>query len=481
MTSNTLSAAPAIHLCGYQKRWLADKSRFKIGMFARQTGKTFTSTLDIADDCFAAEARGGRTRWVILSRGERQAKEAIEGLKMHCRAYGAAIEEISFDWHGDDVTYKALEVVLPGGSRITALPANPDTARGFSANVLLDEFAFHRDSRAIWAALFPVISAGFRIIVTSTPNGKANKFYELMTADDAVWSRHTVDIYQAVAEGLPRDIDGLRAGLADEDAWAQEFELQWLDEASAWLSYDLISGVEDAGAGDPRGYQGGHCYLGNDIAARHDLWVTWVLEQVGDVLWTREVVILRRASFAEQDAQFDRLMRTYRIARACMDQTGMGEKPVQDMQRLYGESTIEGVLFTGPNKLVMATRAKEAFEDRTIRIPLGDQKLRHDLHLLKKVAGPTGTPRFVAEDNTGGADSHADRAWALFLALNAAGQGHDVYEYRAAPVKPADDFAGLARSGSGRRWSDRSRAAEEDRRTPGRSILPAFRGGAFGR
>ena len=32
--------------------------------------------------------------------------------------------------------------------------ANPDTARGFSANVFLDEFAFHKDSREIWKALF---------------------------------------------------------------------------------------------------------------------------------------------------------------------------------------------------------------------------------------------------------------------------------------------------------------------------------------
>ena len=59
-----------------------------------------------------------------------------------------------------DAGYKALEVAFPSGSRITALPANADTARGFSANVFLDEFAFHADSRKIWAALFPVISKG---------------------------------------------------------------------------------------------------------------------------------------------------------------------------------------------------------------------------------------------------------------------------------------------------------------------------------
>ena len=64
--------------------------------------------------------------------------------------------------------------------------------------------------------------------MVSTLNGKGNKFYELMTGGDAgeVWTRHVVDIHRAVAKGLPRDIDTLRAGLADADAWAQEYELK---------------------------------------------------------------------------------------------------------------------------------------------------------------------------------------------------------------------------------------------------------------
>ncbi len=87
--------APALSLYPYQRQWLTDPARFKIGMFARQTGKTFTTTLEIVDDCFQAEALGKRARWVILSRGERQAREAIEtGVKRHIEAYGAACQVI---------------------------------------------------------------------------------------------------------------------------------------------------------------------------------------------------------------------------------------------------------------------------------------------------------------------------------------------------------------------------------------------------
>ena len=280
-------------LYGYQRRWFQDQARFKLGKFARQTGKTFTTTLECVDDSFEHVVKQARTRWVILSRGERQAKEAMEeGVKIHAKAYGLTFDAYERDYDIGAVSYRALEVDFPHGSKIMALPANPDTARGFSANVFLDEFAFHKDSGAIWKALFPVISAGWKLRVTSTPNGKSGKFYELDTAADSVWSRHSVDIYQAVADGLPRDIEELRAGLADEDAWAQEYELKYLDEASAWLTYELITAVEDPRAGDPDLYEGGVCYIGVDIGRRHDLFDSWVVERVGLIIGTVRLVPL---------------------------------------------------------------------------------------------------------------------------------------------------------------------------------------------
>lgn len=441
----------------YQKAWLEDDSRFKIGMFARQTGKTFTTTLEIALDMALAELEGRRTRWVILSRGERQAREAMEeGVKLHLRAMNAAFEALETDFRlADRTTVRALEVSMKNGSRVTALPANPDTARGFSANVFLDEFAFHKDSHAIWKALFPVISKnGLKLRITSTPNGKENKFFELMTADDGAWSRHVVDIYKAVADGLPRDVDALRKALADEDAWAQEFELHWMDGASAWLSWELINAMEDEKAGRPDLYGGGPCFVGVDIGRRRDLFAAVVLEEMGDVLWVREIAERRGATFAEQDMILDDLMARYRVMRVCMDQTGMGEKPVEDARRRHGTSRVEGVIFTASAKLGLATVGKQAFEDRRLRIPRGVQALRSDLHKLQKVSGPTGAPRFIAESDDSG---HADRTWALFLAVSAATSPRIEYGYTPASREhdgfmraddDADDFPPMFQGGA---------------------------------
>jgi phage FluMu gp28-like protein len=427
----------------FQRQWVDDDARFKVGMFARQTGKTFSSTLEIAEDILDHDVRGKRSRWVILSRGERQAKEAMnEGLKLHLRAMGTAFEHFEEDSgyrYEDGSSIKALEVVLKNGSRVTALPANPDTARGFSANVFLDEFAFHADSRKIWSALFPVISKpGLKLRVVSTPNGKGNKFYELMT--DAklgkAWSRHHVDIYKAVDLGLERDIEELCAGVGDVDTWSQEYELKWLDEASAWLSYDLIGGVEHERAGIPENYTGNPCFIGVDIGIRNDLFTIWVLESVGDVLWTREVIARHRISFAEQDALLDEVFSRYRVVGCRIDQTGMGEKPVEDAKRRHGQVRVQGILFNPVTKLYMATLGKEAFDDKTIRIPMGDTDLRADLHKLRREATPTGAPKFVAESDSSG---HADRAWSCFLALAAADSGQDVFAYQSVPKRDPND------------------------------------------
>lgn len=404
---------PVIQLLPYQKKWIEDNSRFKIAMQARQTGKTFTSTLEIISDCILAATSGKKKRWIILSRGERQAREAMEVLKQHAKANQFWIESKEYP---DIVTQdNILEVSLSGGSRITAVPANPDTARGFSGNVFLDEFAFHQDSKKIWMALFPVISAGHKIRIASTPNGKLNKFYELMTDDSGLWSKHLIDIYEAKKQGLPRDVEELRTALGDDEAWAQEYELQWLDEAFAWLSFELIGSCESAIAGNPDHYSGHTTYIGVDIGRRRDLWVATVLEKVGQIFWLRDMVILKNQPFSVQSEVLDQLIIKYRPYRVAVDQGGMGEVLVEQWQQRYGISRIEGVMFTSKSKQSLASIIKKTFQDNKIRIPI-DPNLKLDLHKVQKTVTLAGNVRYEGERDK---DGHADRFWSIALALHA--------------------------------------------------------------
>ena len=186
---------PIVPLTKYQKRWIEDKSRFKLGVITRQGGKSFASSLEVVDDCIDHKAV-----WVLLSAGERQSRELIAKVKMHAKAYSQAIRELESDFWADDKTfYKMLEVTFPNGSRVIGLPANPDTAVGWSANILLDEFSKHRDSREIWKAMFPTILRGYKVRVIFTFKGKQNKAYDLFF-NAPTSQRYTGREYEHVGE-----------------------------------------------------------------------------------------------------------------------------------------------------------------------------------------------------------------------------------------------------------------------------------------
>src|SRR3954465_15333086 len=74
--------------------------------------------------------------------------------------------------------------------RIKVLAANPRTARGFSGDLILDEFAFHENAAAIWEAAEPILASNkdYLCRIASTPNGKHNMFYRLCTSMGALGS-----------------------------------------------------------------------------------------------------------------------------------------------------------------------------------------------------------------------------------------------------------------------------------------------------
>jgi phage FluMu gp28-like protein len=253
---------PALQLLPYQRRWVEDDALLKIVVKARQIGYSFAATLRAVLKCLER-----RTTWVFLSKGERQSRLLMEKVQDHIRSCGivARAQESTFF---EGTSLKQLEVRFPNGSVIYGLPANPDTARGYSGHVTLDEFAFHADAEKIYGALFPTITRGYGLEVISTPNGTQGKFYELAKAaglTDGVgaaprgrpgqaqrpaptWSVHWCDLYDALRQGLKIDLALLRTGCEDETAWQQEFCCQFVSTAENFLPPDLLAACFSAEA-----------------------------------------------------------------------------------------------------------------------------------------------------------------------------------------------------------------------------------------
>ena len=399
-------------LLPYQREWVLDQSRFKIWLKSRQIGGSLAAAFEVVADAIASGSD-----WIILSAGERQALEFMEKVHRVAQIFADAIEQKTGNPYQPET--KASQIRFPNNARILALPANSSTARGYSANLVLDEFAFHENPEDIWRAVYPIITNPLRgqlkLRVISTPAGMNNKFYELWN-EGSDFKRHKTSVYDAVEQGLGLDIDELKTNLADPDGWAQEFECAFMEHAAQVFPIELIRTVEDPAAsfGPYETRTPNPLFVGIDIGRRKDLTVAWTLERVDGVLWTREILVLENTPFPEQEA-----ILAERVARAryiAIDSTGMGGPISEHLAKRLGDYKLDAVNFTNDRKRELFSRAKKAFQSQTVRIP-NHPKLRDDLASIQRIVTPQGLVKFIAARTK---DGHADRATALALAMHAA-------------------------------------------------------------
>lgn len=430
-----------------QRRFVDDRSQYKIGVTTRQWGKSTCTAGEAVHDSLTDPG----TKWVCMSAGERQSVEWLGKAKEWLAAYKMGIEDIAEDRGGlAEGLLRSSEIALANGSKIIAIPANPSTARGYSANVILDEFAYHEDPDAIWAAMFPsttnklagtfldrwrAMVAGestdirreLKLRIVSTFNGRGNKFFSLWDkAEENGYSRHLVTIHDAIADGMPLDAAKLKAALDDADIWAQEYECVPMDSSAVLLPYDLIatcevpeatSEIEDAFWGESKA----DLFMGVDFARKKHLSVAWTAEKAGALRTTREVLEMRDMSTPDQ---FRLLVpRVERCRKVAVDYTGPGiglgdmlvERFGQWDPKAHQYGKVELFNFSGSSKVMLFSRLRPAFERKTILIPI-KREIREDLHGIHRMTSGNGAITYRAAQTD---DGHSDRGTALALMLHA--------------------------------------------------------------
>jgi len=426
-------------LLPWQEAWRRDESRMKLWEKSRRIGATYTE----ANDATMSRLAGRRSSdYWFSSADESAAYEFAE----YCRWWAKVADAVADSYTEDVVdeqtgrTARAFGLRLPNGSRITAMTSSPRRFRSKGGDVCLDEFAYHDQPEAMWDAAYPTITWGDSIRVLSTHNGEGSMYARLTDMarrraagegrdGDMPFSLHRVTIEQAVAQGLVERINEVkgtsltreaflaqcRAGCRSNDQWMQEYMCVPSTDAAAWLPYELIEACEDDAAGKPSRY--GDCprYIGMDVGETRDLTVIWTLERVGDVLWTPEVLVLTDEPLSAKESALLYRIRHPRVVRACVDAGGVGAQIAQAAERT-GRG--EAVKFSLPVKEELASPLRGLFEDRRIRVPYGPD-IREDLHAVRMERTAAGNARFDAEQTAAG---HADRFWALALAVHAAGR-----------------------------------------------------------
>ena len=375
-----------------------DRSRFIVWLASRQIGKSFTG----ASRSVAKAHTQSKTDVLIVSPSERQSYEAVLKCRDWCEAFDVAIADELDERDAPGALMKSATIILPNKSRIIAVPGKPDTVRGFSAHVWMDEFAFFEDPDATWRAIFPTISNPLKglkeMFISSTANGKSgrgSRFYKLCT-DSKAWSVHKTTILDA-APHLGTDVQALREAIDDETAWAQEYMCEFLDSSNCLLPYDIIALAESASASvfaDPALFaeeSAAQLYLGVDFGRTNDPTVCWTLEKVGDVYWTREVLVLRGMATPEQEQALNH--RIAKARRVCFDYTGPGIGLGDYLVKSHGEykpaahsfGKMELCNFSQGFKRDIFPKLRRAFEAPVkIRVPV-DVECREDLHEMQQV------------------------------------------------------------------------------------------------
>src|SRR6266567_6269556 len=161
----------------YQDRWASEQSRLALIVKATQIGiSSSTAAWAIIKRCLP---RPGHLV-IILSRSERQSLELARKCKALVDAYDGIVAHLAENQQFQATEKKQHEIEFANGSRIIALAANPDTARGYTGDIVLDEFAFHQDAEEIFKAAYGrMTNPGYRMRVVSTPNGAQGKVHAL--------------------------------------------------------------------------------------------------------------------------------------------------------------------------------------------------------------------------------------------------------------------------------------------------------------
>lgn len=345
----------------------------------------------------------------IISVGEREAAEVVQMAFKHTQV----LQDMGSRWAR--CRLRGNELLFENGSgRVLALPSS-SAGRGFSGNVFLDEFAYQEKPDAVWDGAIAVALHGYRVRVSSTPNGVGNAFHALWTQDkqNKGWSKHFVDIRTAIKAGLRINVaDCWKQAKGDPRLFGQLFEGSFLDGNEQYIPTKLV----EAAMSDDTHVEFGEWYAGYDVGLKNDLSALVLLRQTRDNrVWVQGIHVGKRVDWQLQKEAIFGAFRNHPIKKLCVDETGMGIGLVSELTARLGRSKVEGVVFSLQSKEVLATDMYQAFATGMIKIPR-DQDLLRDILSIRRIITQSGKVTYDAPHTQ---DGHADRAWALALAIHA--------------------------------------------------------------
>jgi len=431
-----------VSLSQYQNIHLNDTSKFRIVEKARGVGFSFACA---AEALAKAHLQNSYTAIFVSMNLE----EAIEKIRYANMLY----DSLPLRWQKKKVidNRTSIEFMDATGRHRSRLISHPckDPRGKHKADVYLDEFAHYGSKqRAIYIASVPVVSRGEgRLIIGSTPLATGDLFHDILKQEQKkypMFSRQSIpwwecpDFCHSVDKAIEKAPDMETAERVhsfgrevvidifyslDLSDFQQEYELAFADESETYFPYELILSccsdnlVTYESVDKVVSETKGDLYCGFDVGRTKNKSELIVLEKKKNRLYYRYGREYDRSKFKAQEGSLQKLMKSSkRFRRLCIDRHGIGMNLAENLRSEF-RSRVEGISLVGQTKESLAVDLHIVFENEEIEIPRS-RKLTAQIHSIKKSATDAGYSRYDTEKNE---SHHADKFWALALAVHAAG------------------------------------------------------------
>jgi phage FluMu gp28-like protein len=327
--------------------------------------------------------------------------------------------------------------------------------------VYLDEFAHYARDREIYQSAVPVISKGGVIRIGSSPLGASGLFWEIFTQSMKPYPGYRRDAIpwwqvRALCKNVKKACRTAPGMLTDQrvhgfgserliqiyenmplEDFQQEYECEWVDEAVAWIDWELIKRNQIEAQDGNQLY-----WLANGVDQAFE-----VIETVQRASWegkiesvlvgamdigrlrdTSEITLLGksttnqvpfrcgitldRVEFDEQAAVIDRLLERIPMTYFLMDQTGIGMQLSENAARKWPSKAIP-FLFTNASKEMLAIEIKQRMQRAEVPLP-AERDLMYQIHSVKKKITAAKNAVFDCDATE---KHHADKFWSLAMAV----------------------------------------------------------------
>lgn len=443
---------------GFQLDYLNNPSRFAIDVKARQIAWSFTAALDAFAD--SQTIPGAKPPYTFISVNLEEAREKIRYVR---NIWEAAAPHARPRIIQDSKT----SIEFSDGARFISHPCRPPRGKALG-RYYLDEMAhypFGLDGE-IYTAAIPGITKGGYVRIGSSPLGASGLFWEIYTQTIKKWPGY---VRRAIPwwtiRTLCKDVQTARQ-VADEmdtkervyafgtetlieifenmflEGFQQEFECAWIDELTAWITWEIIKKNQqrDLVWWHARSVDEALQMIADIKKATVDTRIEEVLTGGVDVGRKRNLtefiatghgttnqkplrfmISLDNVEFDDQESCFEQVITQLPFTQVLIDKNGLGMQLAENLETKTG-GVAQGFDFTNPNKELLAVNLRVVAESGNMPIPL-NRDLAYQIHSVKKKISKSKHAVFDTEKNE---KHHADKFWALALALHASRAGTPV-------------------------------------------------------